>query len=112
MVMSMKKWFLMEDREGLRGAGSLNESRQALKLNAENIDVNCSWEGGRESQRIDQARKDFDRLWGNKNPHMKVLPLPQAVREKLVKLRNLKGKLMVQVRLNVIKLWSRVLRNC
>lgn len=90
-----EKWFLMEDREGhcLRGAGSLNESRQALKLNAENIDVNCSWEGGRESQRIDQARKDFDRLWENKNPHMKVLSLPQAVREKLVKLRNLKGKL-------------------
>ena len=90
-----EKWFLMEDREGhcLRGAGSLNESRQALKLNAENIDVNCSWEGGREAQRIEQARKDFDRLWNNKNPHMKVMSLPQAVREKLVKLRNLKGKL-------------------
>lgn len=90
-----EKWFVMEDSQGhsLRGAGSLNESRQALKLNAENIDVNCSWEGGREAQRINKAQKDFARLWENKNPHMQVLPLPQAVREKLVKLRDLKGRL-------------------
>lgn len=90
-----EKWFIMEDSSGnsLRGSGSLNESRQALKLNAENIDVNCSWEGGREAQRINKAKKDFDRLWENKNPHMEVMPLPHAVREKLVKLRDHQGKL-------------------
>ncbi len=90
-----EKWFIMDDSNGnsIRGSGSLNESRQALELNAENVDVNCSWEGGRELQRVNKAKADFNRLWKNENPHMEVMSLPKAVKEKLVKLRNLKGQL-------------------
>ena len=40
-----EKWFLMHDEFGNRlyGTGSLNESRTALQINAENVDVNCDW---------------------------------------------------------------------
>lgn len=43
-----EKWFVMGDADGhhLYGSGSLNESKTALVLNAENIDVHRDWEGG------------------------------------------------------------------
>ncbi|AXL21949.1 helicase [Megasphaera stantonii] len=89
-----EKWFIMKDAEGnrLRGSGSLNESRTALVLNAENIDVNCDWEGNRERQRVDMSADEFELLWHNRNPHMVVIPLPQAVKKRLVKLRTLRSK--------------------
>ena len=41
------KWAVFTDAQGNRlyAAGSLNESRTALCLNAENIDVHCDWQG-------------------------------------------------------------------
>lgn len=89
-----EKWFIMKDSEGnrLRGSGSLNESRTALVLNAENIDINCDWEAPREKQRVEESRQTFDCLWKNQDPHMEVFPLPQAVKQRLVKLRTLRGE--------------------
>lgn len=89
-----EKWFVMEDEEGnhLYGSGSLNESKTALILNAENITVDCDWESHREAKRIAMAREDFNRLWANQNAYFDVLPLPQAVQKRLVTLRSLSGK--------------------
>ncbi len=81
-----EKWFVMGDADGhhLYGSGSLNESKTALVLNAENIDVHRDWEGGSESLRVRQAQTDFESLWNNRLPHMKVKTLPDAVRERLI----------------------------
>lgn len=89
-----EKWFIMEDEDGnhIRGSGSLNESKTALMLNAENIDVNCDWEGRREKQRVQESQDTFNRLWKNTDKHLEVLSLPQAVKEHLVTLRNLRGE--------------------
>ena len=83
-----EKWFIMGDEDGnhLYGSGSLNESRTALVLNAENIDIHCDWEGGSSEQRVRQAQRDFDALWENRVAHMSVLPLPEAVRLRLITL--------------------------
>lgn len=88
-----EKWFVMEDSQGdrLMGSGSLNESRTALTKNAENLDIHCAWEGKREKQRVDEADVRFDTLWANRNPHMLVLPLPEAVRGRLVHLKDLRN---------------------
>ncbi|WP_291322747.1 helicase-related protein, partial [Desulfonatronospira sp.] len=67
-------------------SGSLNESRQALVVNAENIDVHCSWQGEVEMQRTREAQQEFDLLWTNSHPHFQVLSLPEAVQRKLVDL--------------------------
>ncbi|MBC7347341.1 MAG: helicase, partial [Clostridia bacterium] len=42
-----EKWFILADEFGNRlyGAGTLNKSRTALVLNAENIDIHCDWWG-------------------------------------------------------------------
>lgn len=83
-----EKWFILYDQFGHRlyGAGTLNESRTALVLNAENIDVHCDWWGERDRRRVDEAAAAFDKLWMNQVPHMPVLTLPEAVHRRLIRL--------------------------
>lgn len=89
-----EKWFIMKDAEGNRlyGSGSLNESRTALTMNAENITVCCDWDGPKQKKEVERGSADFQAFWENKNPHMKVFSLPEAVKRKLVKLKNLRNK--------------------
>lgn len=89
-----EKWLVMHDANGNRiyGSGSLNESRTALSLNAENIDINCDWEGRRDKLRTDRAENNFEDLWNNRNPHMVTKEIPDAVRERLIRLKDLTGR--------------------
>lgn len=81
-----EKWFVMGDESDchIYGGGSLNESKTALVLNAENIDVSRDWLGGTDLERVKQAQTDFELLWNNQLVHMEVKTLPDAVREKLI----------------------------
>lgn len=85
-----EKWFIMSDAIGacLYGSGSLNESKTALVVNAENIDLHWDWEGGTDQMRVDEARREFDALWDNSVAHMRVFPLPEAVRQRLITFAN------------------------
>lgn len=81
-----EKWALGYDEDGevLHISGSLNESATALQRNAENIDVDGSWQGDKERVKIARAERDFAALWENKNSAFLVKSLPDAVREKLL----------------------------
>jgi hypothetical protein len=81
------KWGLFRDREGNRLyiSGSLNESKQALTLNAENIDVHCDWKGDTDRLRVEEAEQEFESLWADENPSLRVLTLPEAVKKRLIK---------------------------
>jgi hypothetical protein len=81
-----EKWFIMSDENGdhLYGSGSLNESKTALVINAENIDVNWDWEGGNDKQRVNNAIHDFEMWWNNKVPYMIIKKLPDAVKSRMV----------------------------
>jgi superfamily II DNA or RNA helicase len=80
------KWAIFTDQQGYRlyASGSLNESRTALSLNAENIDVHCDWHGETDRRRVEEAVGEFDALWDNRHPAFKVLTLPEAVRQRLI----------------------------
>ena len=82
-----EKWAVFCDKyeNGLYISGSLNESRTALTINAENIDVHCDWTSETDCQRVEIAAKDFDVLWRNQNPGIRVLSLPAAVKDRLIK---------------------------
>lgn len=82
-----EKWALAYDDEGetLYASGSWNESETALKRNAENVDVDCSWEGKKERAKIADAAQSFDAMWNNTHPAFLVKDLPSAVREKLLR---------------------------
>lgn len=83
-----EKWLLFYDAFGNRlyASGTLNESKTALLLNAENIDVHCDWRGDTDRQRVEEAARDFTRLWENQLHHLPVLSLPQAVRQRLIRI--------------------------
>ena len=83
-----EKWAVFTDAAGDRIAisGSLNESRRALVHNAENINLQADWWGPNDQQRIDEAAASFEQLWKNENPYIRVLTLPEAVRQRLVQI--------------------------
>lgn len=83
-----EKWFVLYDEFGNRmyGAGTLNESKTALILNAENIDVHCDWWGETDRRRVEEAAEAFENLWRGNVPHLPVLTLPEAVRRRLIRL--------------------------
>ena len=89
-----EKWLVMTDVNGnkMYGGGSLNESRTALSLNAENIDISCDWEGKRDRRRTELAESNYEALWNNRNPHMVTMDIPDAVRENLIRLKDLRGQ--------------------
>ena len=82
------KWGLLADPFGNRlyFSGSLNESRQALARNAENIDVHCDWRNDDARRRADEAEAEFAALWEDSNPALRVRTLPEAVRQRLIDL--------------------------
>lgn len=81
-----EKWLLLADEFGNRifGSGTLNESRTALVLNAENLDVHCDWRGGTEQLRVEDAVEAFEKWWADKVAHLRVMSLPEAVSRRLI----------------------------
>ena len=83
-----EKWAIFRDAEGNRlvAAGSLNESKTALTLNAENLVVRCDWEGDKDAHFADQVDASFEAIWNDDDPGLRVLTLPDAVRERLIQI--------------------------
>jgi hypothetical protein len=79
-----KAIFTDEDGNRLLAEGSLNESKTALVLNAENLSVHCDWEGANEMQRLDEAEQTFEAIWDDQEPGLRVLDLPEAVKKRLI----------------------------
>lgn len=69
-----EKFGLFEDRDGncIAFSGSMNESRKAIRLNYESIDVFCSWI---DRERVQLKRDAFDRIWNNLEPRIDVLEI-------------------------------------
>ncbi len=83
-----EKWAVFKDKDNRRLyiSGSLNESRRALVLNAENIDVHADWWGDIEKQRADEAELVFETIWNDQSPYLRVMTLPEAVRQKMIRI--------------------------
>jgi hypothetical protein len=75
-----EKWAIFRDAEGNRliAAGSINESKTALTLNAENLMVRCGWEGDNDAQFADQVDASFETIWNDDDPGLRVLTLPDV----------------------------------
>lgn len=83
-----EKWAVFVDGEGnvIRIDGSLNESRTALSINAENVLLHCSWWDERSRRQTGKALKDFDHLWHHGSEGVRVMNLPDAVQARLVRM--------------------------
>lgn len=79
-----EKWAILGDEyDELFISGSLNESRTALSINAENITLMRSWDDWNRPI-FEQKKRNFEALWKGTHPYIKTLSLPQAVKARLV----------------------------
>lgn len=67
-------------------SGSANETVGGLKDNFEKIDV---YFNENDQIRIEDMKKDFEDLWGNNTPELRVIPMPDIVIRKLQETVNL-----------------------
>lgn len=80
--------FLDEHDDYVSFSGSSNESRTALEVNYECIDVYPSWE---EPVRASAKRNHFELLWDNKAVGAETLPFPEAARRELIRVCRPRG---------------------
>lgn len=87
-----EKFGLFQDEDGNNVAfsGSANETAGGVKNNFEKIDVFLP---ANDQHRIDDMKKDFDRLWYNETNGLTVVDIPRAVREKLLENKGEKPKM-------------------
>ncbi|SFH38565.1 helicase-related protein [Modicisalibacter xianhensis] len=82
-----EKWFILGDEEDeIYISGSLNESRTALAVNAENITLQPSWISDWNRSILKDKHRSFEALWLGKHPAIKTFSLPEAVHARLVKI--------------------------
>jgi superfamily II DNA or RNA helicase len=67
-------------------SGSVNESEQAWLHNYEQFMVFCSWLPGQKPF-LDEISQRLNRLWEAKEEHWLAIPIPSAVRDRLICLR-------------------------
>ncbi|KYC37320.1 helicase [Scytonema hofmannii PCC 7110] len=65
--------------------GSNNESIGGWERNVESFHVYCSWEGGRELDRVNEEVVRFEQLWYNLAPNVRIFEVPEAVQKKLLR---------------------------
>jgi hypothetical protein len=72
-----------QDRQPLAFAGSINETAYGWLHNWESFHVFCDWDGG--AKHVDAEERTFAQLWADKAKRAKVLDVPSAVREDLLR---------------------------
>ncbi|MDB9445325.1 helicase-related protein [Anabaena sp. CS-542/02] len=65
--------------------GSNNESIGGWERNIESFHVYCSWEGGRELDRVEEEVSRFEQIWYDISPNVRVFEVPEAVQQKLLR---------------------------
>ena len=76
---------VIEDKTGSRlaFAGSINETAHGWIHNWESFHVFCDWDGG--ARHVDAEERTFAELWADKAKRARVLDVPAAVREDLLR---------------------------
>ncbi|MGL5806669.1 MAG: helicase-related protein, partial [Xenococcaceae cyanobacterium] len=65
-------------------SGSNNESLSGWESNIESFHVYCSWEGGRDLERVNEETYRFEQLWNDLSPNVRIFEVPEAVKKKLL----------------------------
>jgi superfamily II DNA or RNA helicase len=78
-----EKMGLISDAEGntVAFSGSMNETRTAVSLNYETIDVFCSWKGADGTARVRNKECAFTSIWNDTEPNVRIIPFPELKNE-------------------------------
>ncbi|MDE0211794.1 MAG: DEAD/DEAH box helicase family protein [Boseongicola sp.] len=80
-----KVWLFEEHEDVVAAHGSSNVTYAGIRKNIEQIAVSRSWQDPNQSYITDKLRYEFGRLWEGKDENCLVLPLPEAVRQRLLR---------------------------
>ncbi len=77
---------VLYDREGYRISfqGSVNETGAAWARNREKFEVKRSWFSAQDAEDIEAEEQEFETIWNGHDSQLLVLPLPRAVKERLL----------------------------
>ena len=80
------KWGIFTDKVGDRIAfsGSVNETAAAWQRHYEDIMVFRSWTPGDGPHHVERLARHFETLWANRSPDWISIPVPEAVRNRLL----------------------------
>lgn len=79
--------------------GSNNETIAAIESNHEKFEVSCSWYNEyRENLKIENAQKDFERLWNNNFDGMNIVDLPNTIKQEIQKYNE--GRIILEEDIN------------
>ena len=70
-----------ENGNALVFSGSGNESRSGLTANYEHLEVSGSWD---DQERYQEFAEEFERLWEGSHPDVRVVRLPEAIRQGII----------------------------
>ncbi len=76
------KWGIFEDSQGnmIYFNGSLNETANAIENNCDSFDVDFSWDiSPNIRKRINQKKQEFNKLWNDNYPEVKVIDATKIV---------------------------------
>jgi len=84
-----EKMGIISDAEGntVAFSGSMNETRTALSLNYETIDVFCSWKGADEAARVRNKESAFTSIWNDTEPNVRIILFPELKSEMIRRYR-------------------------
>lgn len=79
--------FTDENKDSVVFKGSMNETYSGLANdgNIESVDVFVTWEGERDSIRVENEKEYFEKLWKNEYSSADVIDFPDVVRRHLIK---------------------------
>lgn len=79
-----KVWLFREGNDLIAAHGSSNMTFSGIQNNIEQIAIAKSWMNPTQDYTIDKFSDQFGRLWHNEDDNCVVIPIPQAIRDKLL----------------------------
>ena len=80
-----KVWLFSNGEDVVAAHGSSNVTYAGIRKNIEQIAVSRSWQDPNQSYITDKLVYEFGRLWNSKDDHCIVVPMPEAVKQKLLR---------------------------
>jgi len=94
-ILHDKFGLIYNDEDYLFFRGSNNETVAAIESNHESFEVSCNWEKEElENKKIENAKETFEKMWNDMTYGMKVVTIPEIIKQEIAKYSN--GKLILE----------------
>lgn len=98
-ILHDKFGLIYKDDDTVFFRGSNNETVAAIRSNHESFEVSCSWnDEPLEKKKIEHAINSFDEMWNDLTYGMKVIEIPEIVRNEIIKYSG--GQLVLEKDIN------------